>query len=436
MIEKLEKIKNIELRSDEVKDILTHPPHSLVRYGTTVICLILLFLFVGSFFFRYPDIILGDVTITTENPPAWIVAKATGRIKELYITDKNTVTQGELIAVIDNPAVTSDVKKVKQLLIEHTLISDSSVILQPQLISGIYELGELQSAFSTFSIAAINYRNFESLNLTKQDELALRTQLSGRQDYASNLQRQFKLKEQELSVSKSLYDRDRELYHKGVISKSEFETTEQNYLGIQQVLRQLEGAIVSEKIENSKLKSSASKLTVEYLQDKNTKYQVLSTAYRELIAEIENWEQKYLLISPQAGTITFNTVWSKNQVVNIGDKVFVVVPKDSGYLIGKLDAPLSGSGKIKEGQLVNIKVAGYPYLEYGMLQGYVRDISLVSSDNFYTVEVSLPNKLVSTTGASFKFTGELRGSAEVVTEKQSLAFRILAPLRYLLKNNF
>lgn len=436
MTKKLEKIENIELRSDEVKDILTHPPHSLVRYGTTVICLILLFFFVGSFFFRYPDIIEGDVVITTENPPAWIVAKATGRIKELYISDKNTVTQGELIAVIDNPAVTSDVKRIKELLIEKTFISDSLVSLQPQLISGIYELGELQAAFSSFSIAAISYQNFELLNLTKQDEIALKVQLSGRQDYASNLQRQYKLKEQELSVAKSLHDRDKELFQKGVISKSEFETTEQNYLSIQQVLRQLEGSIVSEKIENSKLKSSASKLTIEYLQDRNTKYQVLATAYRELIAEIENWEQKYLLVSPQAGIVTFNSVWSKNQVVNIGDKVFVIVPKDPGYLIGKVDAPLSGSGKIKEGQLVNIKVAGYPYLEYGMLQGHVQNISLVSSGNYYTVEVSLPNKLTSTTGANFKFTGELKGSAEVVTDNQSLAFRILSPLRYLLKNNF
>lgn len=436
MRKKVEKIDNIELRSDEVKDILTRPPHALVRYGTTVMCLILFSFLVGSFFFRYPDIIQGDVIITTENPPAWIVAKATGRIKELYITDKNNVNQGDLIAVIDNPAITDDVKRVKQLLIEKTQITDSVVILQTELISGTYELGELQSAFSSFSIASINYQNFESLNLTKQDELALKTQLSGRQDYASNLQKQLKLKEEELSVAKSLYDRDKELYQKGVIAKSEFETTEQSYLNIQQILRQLEGSIVTEQIENSKLKSSASKLTVEYLQDRNTKYQELSTAYRELMAEIENWEQKYLLIAPQAGIVTFNTVWSRNQVVNIGDKVFVVVPKDAGALIGKLDAPLSGSGKINEGQLVNIKVAGYPYLEYGMLQGYVRNISLVSSGNYYTVEVTLPNKLISTTGADFKFTGELRGMAEVVTEDRSLAFRILAPLRYLLKNNF
>ncbi len=436
MGKKLENIDHIELRSDEVKDILTRPPHALVRYGTTVICSVLLLLFIGSFFFRYPDIIRGEVVVTTENPPAWIVAKATGRIKELYIADKNTVSQGDLIAVIDNPAITNDVKRAKQLLIERTLVSDSLITIPSELVSETYELGELQSAFSSFAKAAINYQNFESLNLIKQDELALQTQLSGRQNYAANLQKQLTLKEQELTLAKSLYDRDKELYQKGVIAKSEFETTEQNYLNLQQILRQLEGSIVAEQIENSKLKSSASKLTVEYLQDRNNKFQDLSTSYRELMAEIENWEQKYLLISPQAGIITFNTVWSRNQVVNIGDKVFVVVSKEPGALIGKLDAPLSGSGKIKVGQLVNIKVAGYPYLEYGMLQGNVQNISLVSSGNYYTVEISFSHKLISTTGANFEFTGELKGVAEVVTEDRSLALRILAPLRYLLRNNF
>lgn len=430
------KIDNIELRSDEVRDILTRPPHSLIRYGTTVICLILLMLIVGSFFFRYPEIIQGNVVITTEIPPAWVVAKATGRIKELYVEDKAYVEQGHLIAVIDNPAITSDVKQVKELLAKKTQITDSIVAFPSNLIAKIYELGELQPAFSTFSKAAINYENFKSLNLTKQDELALRKELAGRNDYADNLQKQLKLKQQELLVAQSLYDRDNELYKKGVIAKSELEVTEQSYLNIQQILRQLEGAIVTEKIENSKLKSSSSKLVLEYEQDKNTKYQELLTAYRELMVEIEKWEQKYLLVSPQSGVVTFSTIWSINQVVNVDDKVFVIVSKDSSSLIGKLDAPLSGSGKIKEGQLVNVKVAGYPYLEYGMLQGKVRNISLVSNGSYYTIEVALPDSLISTTGVEFEFTGELRGVGEVVTENRSLASRIISPLKYLLKNNF
>jgi len=40
----------IELRSDEVQEILSRPPHSLIRYGISIICGVMLVLFVGSFF--------------------------------------------------------------------------------------------------------------------------------------------------------------------------------------------------------------------------------------------------------------------------------------------------------------------------------------------------------------------------------------------------
>ncbi|GAB1416768.1 hypothetical protein MASR2M117_21740 [Paludibacter sp.] len=56
-------INKIELRSQEVQDILSRPPKKILRYGTTVICLIVAILLFGSMFFEYPDKILGDAEI-------------------------------------------------------------------------------------------------------------------------------------------------------------------------------------------------------------------------------------------------------------------------------------------------------------------------------------------------------------------------------------
>lgn len=430
------KHKNIELRSDEVKDILTRPPHSLVRFGTTVIFVVLGLLFGACFIFRYPDIVTGSVSVTTQNPPSWLLAKSTGRLKDLYVSDKQFVKQGDLIAVIDNPAITEDVKTVKKYLLTETIVSDSTVSLSEGLLDHTYELGELQASFSSFIKAAVNYDNFISLNLTKQDEVSIRQQIQGRNVYTSNLNTQLDLKRKELVLAKSTYDRDKQLYEKGVLSKSEVEESEKTYLSLRLVLQQLEATILSEKIENNKLSNSASKLTVEYLQDKNSKYSELVSAYRELVSEIENWEQKYMLITPQSGVITFNSYWTKNQIVTTGDKVFVVVPANQGELIGKVEIPESGAGKIKIGQLVNLKISGYPYLEYGVLQGTVKSISLVANQNKYAVEIALCSGMKSTTGVVFNFTGELNGVAEIVTEDRSLANRILSPLKYLLTNNF
>src|ERR1035437_7575499 len=148
----------IELRSDEVQEILSRPPHALVRYGISVICGVLLILFIGSFFFRYPDIVQGDVIITTENPPVWLVAKSTGKIKELLCSDKQEVKQGDILAVIENSASTNDVQSVHKLLLS-VQISDSNFYIPLELLTKPFELGMLQSSFSAFTKAAMNCDN-------------------------------------------------------------------------------------------------------------------------------------------------------------------------------------------------------------------------------------------------------------------------------------
>ncbi len=49
-------------------------------------------------------------------------------------------------------------------------------------------------------------------------------------------------------------------------------------------------------------------------------------------------------------------------------------------------------------QPVNIKLSGYPYLEYGMVRGIVRSKSLVPSGDSYVIEVVLPEGLTTLYG--------------------------------------
>ena len=117
--------KDIELRSEEVQEILTRPPHALVRWGVTVFFGVLVVVFIGGCFFKYPDVISASVTVTTEHPPIWIVARGSGKIKEVYRHDRDSVGAGDAIAVLDNPASTRDVLLLKELLGQFSL-ADSS----------------------------------------------------------------------------------------------------------------------------------------------------------------------------------------------------------------------------------------------------------------------------------------------------------------------
>jgi HlyD family secretion protein len=425
----------IELRSDEVQEILSRPPHALVRYGISVIFGVMLVLFTGSFFFRYPDVVQGNVVITTENHPVWLVAKSTGKIKELVCSDKQPVNQGDLLAVIDNSASTRDVQAVNRLL-STVRISDRNFYIPETLLTHSYELGIIQSDFSAFTKAAVNYNNFLQLNLIKQEKTSLHKQIFDRKYYSTSLRKQYEMKNRELKISESAYERDALLYKQKVISASDMEIAEQGYLGKQQELQQLETSLSLENVESSQLKESVNKLSLQYLQEKNQLFSELNSAHRELMATIANWQQTCLLIAPQPGIVTFNSFWKRNQFINSGDKVFAIIPQKSGRLVGKIKIPASGSGKIETGQTVNIKVSNYPYLEYGVLQGKIATVSLVPNNDFYTVAVCFPKGLRSTADKELKFTGELNGTAEIVTRNQSLMERFFSPIRFLVMKFF
>ncbi len=424
----------IELRSDEVQEILSRPPHSLIRYGISVICGVLLILFVGSFFFKYPDVVQGDVVITTENPPVWLVAKSSGKIKELFCADKQMVKQGDVLAVIENPASTTDVQAMKQLL-SGFHVSETSIQISPKLLTTSFELGEIQPFFSSFTKAVMNYDNFFSLNLLSQEKNSLRQQIADRRNYSTNLQKQLEMKKRELKIAKSDYEREKKLFENKVISEYEMEKAEQIFLNKQQELQQVVTSISMEEVQSSQMKGSVSKLSIQYQQEKNQLLSDLNAAHRELLSSVEKWQQAYLLIAPQPGVVTFNSFWRQNQNINIGNKVFAIISHRPGQLLGKIKIPVSGSGKIQNGQLVNIKVANFPYLEYGLLQGRIRNISLVTNDDYYTLEVGLSNGLRTSINKELKFSGELVGTAEIITEDRSLIERIYSPLRYLINKS-
>ena len=425
----------IELRSEEVQEILSRPPHALVRYGISIICSVIIILFVGSFFFRYPDIVQGDVVITTENPPVWLVAKSTGKMKELNCYDKQEVRQGDVLAVIDNPASTKDVQSMNRLL-STVIITDSSFYIPKELLIKSFELGSLQSNFSAFTKAAMNYDNFRTLNLTTQEKSSVLKQIVNRKIYSSELQKQLEMKKQELIISKSAYGRDKLLFSQKIISASDMETAEQTYLNKQQDLQQLQTSIALQNVEFSQMKESVNKLSMQYLLEKHQFFSELKSTQRELKAAIENWQQTNLLKASQSGKVTFNSFWKRNQNINSGDKVFAIVSRNPGQLIGKIKVAASGSGKIQTGQRVNIKVAGYPYLEFGLLQARTTDISLVSNNEYYSVEVNFPNGLQSTVNKKIRFTGEMSGTAEIITENRSLMERFSTPVKLLTSKFF
>lgn len=424
-----EQEKDIELRSEEVQEILTRPPHALVRWGITVFFGLLALFFIGGCFFKYPDTVDATVTVTTEHPPVWIVARGSGKLKELYRHDRDSVYAGDIIAVLDNPAVTSDVLALKEELAGFA-ITDSCVLAMK--FTERWALGSIQAAYASFLRNLTDYRNFLTLDLYEQKVEATVRELNEYRNYIGHLQRQVELDKQQSSIAETVHHREKLLYEDGLTAKAEYEKAQQELLSKRQGTEQLMTSLSTARIQEAQLEQSMIETKMEREREKNTQLTALKTALDELKTQMDDWELSFLFVSPANGILSYNDVWQKNQNVNGGDKVFSIVAENTGAIIGKIKLPDSGSGKVRPGQRVNISVTGYPYMEFGFLTGQVQTVSLLADEaGTYTVTVSLPQELNTSYGKKLDFSGELAGTAQILTDERSVTARLLSPLQYL-----
>ena len=106
----------IEIRSGEVQEILGGVPSRIIRYGIFIFVAVFAIIILAAFVFQYPDILRSNIVVTTENPPADIVARSTGKIEELMVADNQKVKAGQIIALIQNPAEYKDIQKLDALI--------------------------------------------------------------------------------------------------------------------------------------------------------------------------------------------------------------------------------------------------------------------------------------------------------------------------------
>ncbi|MBN2613143.1 MAG: HlyD family efflux transporter periplasmic adaptor subunit, partial [Bacteroidales bacterium] len=399
-------------------------------WGTTIISLTIIILITGSALFRYPDILYADVVLTTQNPPADLVARTSGKIQKLFVKDNQTVKAGEFIALLETAADYEDIVSVENILVQS---GKNQEINQLKGIDNNYGLGEIQPVFAEFVKTLHDYNNFLNLNYHQKKIEAVKNELMKHADYNQRLEEQSVVQKKELALVRRQFGRDSLLFRQGVIASSDFEKSESAMLKSEFSLKETETNLATARIEVSKLNQQILDLELELNKEQKQKEVVLNEAYNKLMAQIEIWKQKYLLISPIEGKVSFTKFWSENQQVMENEVVTTVIPHQPGEIIGKINLSVEGAGKVRPGQPVNIKFANYPYMEFGMVKGIISSISAVPAEKFYTAEVSLPMGLITNYDRQIAFSQQMPGTAEIITDNMSLLKRIINPVKSALK---
>ncbi|MEZ7675288.1 HlyD family efflux transporter periplasmic adaptor subunit [Prevotella sp. 20925_1_30] len=427
--------------SEEAQSIMGKAPSWVVRWGVTFFFIIFVGFLLGCYFVKYPDIISAPIQITTYNPPVDLISRYDGLIDTMCCKDGEQVKQGDVIAILASTAKWNDVNFVSQ---KCNVLSKAYYpeAVKEKWIDNDYNLGEIQVAFTSFQKEIRSFRHFLTKKHIEQKKQLLTMQLVNSRDNYERKKEQYYYSSQDLALQKQLFTRDSILFKEKAISSVNYETSLQQLKQKQKIQSGAHAELTSSALQILQLEQQISELNIQKDDEMSEHLRTLDQSIQQLKTEILKWMQTYAIVAPISGRITFINYWNKYQNIKIGDKLASIIPRGNDQIIGRIQIPSSGFGKVKIGQRVNIKLNGYPYMEFGVLNCEIKSLSavpeqIVHSEGksiVYVAEVSLHNHLITSYGKEIPMIQQMDGTAEIVTEEMRLISRFFNPIISIFKN--
>jgi HlyD family secretion protein len=421
--------------SDEVQDVISAVPGSIVRCGITVVFFVITALFVMSWIVQYPDVITSRISVTSQNPPAAVVAPISGRLARLAVREGDAVTNGTVLAIIESAADSDAVLRLRDELerLAPGIAGPDRAWTSPPAAGA--RLGEIQEPAAGFFAARDHFNTLLAETNSATRLALLESQLAQTLILIERLQAERKILLRERALADDNFEKSRKLAAEGILSTATLTEAEAASLVKQREHSAVENAIVNARIQSIEHEKTLHDLRQQRDEQRRMARAALQESFQKLRAATAIWELQHVLKAPVDGTVSFFKIWSRNQTVQAQDEVMTVVPA-AGPLLGRIALKERGAGKVRPGQVVRVKLDDFPAQEYGALTATVESISLVPRENnTYLVKLCFAADLKSSYGRSLACKQEAQGDAEIVTARRRLIGRIFHDLRAVISSS-
>jgi len=416
-----------ELISDEVREIISHRPHWMIRRGNMVFFIVLFMLLCLTWFISYPDIVNGSARLVSLNTPKIIDSKTGGKLMKLFVQDAESVKKGKHLASMESTASYDEVMNLRNW-IEQTIskTGDSNYqVLVSNPLPVFFNLGELQPAYQAFQNQLVETKQLLTMGYYQNKRAALQKDIYFLSNLRANTYEQKNLIEQDQQLQKEEYKAYESLEKEKVIAPLELNQYKSKLIAKEQSLKQINSQLTNSDIAALSKKKEMMDLEKQVIDQQ----QKFHSSLLDLKSEIEEWIHQYVLVAPEDGKIMFISSLQENELVVAGQSLFYVQPNQTTFY-AELMVAQKGIGKIKTGQKVILKAESYPSEEYGRLKGLVNYISnMPGRKDSFLVKVSLPQGLKTNYGKEILFRNNLSAQAQIITDDRTLFDRLLGQLK-------
>ena len=405
------------------------------------------------------------------------------KVSQIAVKEGEEVKKGQLIAMLDAEQEKIEVARLDEMLLsyqqelkqKHQLLAKAEVKRKTHYLIAQAEVEAQQSAIASAQEQA---KITSKLLAQQQPEFAAYTARQQRVQNLSALEQE-KLAQinSELNEHQKRVERLKPLLEQGAISEEVFfQATQEQHQARQQLIdNKLQGiSDISEQIFQSEqsLRDMATSITqnqgellstrkeIERLQaelafkkaerlrselDSEQEIQQLKLEInqtngkiietRQQLANAKSELNKRILRSPVAGTVLAFNVTNTGKVVQAGETVAEIAPKDAPLVLSAM-LPDRDAGFIEPDMTAQIKFDAYSYQDYGVTPGKVISISSDTKTDeelgtVYEVKIALDRNYITDDFKRVLFKPGQTASADIVIRRRRVMDVLLDPIKKL-----
>ncbi|QDZ39344.1 HlyD family type I secretion periplasmic adaptor subunit [Euhalothece natronophila Z-M001] len=349
-----------------------------------------------------------------------------GRITDLLITEGDTVTAEQVLAILDSEQHQQRINQLEDKLASYeTQLQQQSNLLMITTLEATNRLQIANSEIQGQEIAIAgeeekinnNYRLLEQLNseITSHEQRIER--LQPLQEVGAISQEYIFQAEQLLQDSKI----------KSLRAESDLDTSKTSLARLKTERMQKQQQKDTVQLETEE-KIQQLEISIQDLQGK-----ILETQNELRLAQIT--QQETVLVAPVSGTVLSVNLQNVGQVVQPGETIAEIAPQEAPLILDAI-LPVEEAGFIEEDMTVNIKFDAYPYQDYGVINGRVIDIAPNSRaeeniGSFYEVKIALEQNYITNNQRKIQFQPGQTANAEIIIRRRRIIDVIFDPLKQL-----
>lgn len=420
--------QQIRNRSDEVQEILGTPPSWIVRWGTTVAFLSLCCLVFIGWVIRIPDTLPAEVSIKSTSEPIRIQLDPEDRNFTLLVEDGDTVRQGSRLALCGDEAELSHVMLLERAIDSIRQYSELELLRYRPIRK--LELGELQPVYTRFLQVFEEFRTEAEEAYGYRDATSLSEEIAGLKQSIELEEERLRNRRKRLRTLNDMIGKLKNDYLSKRISYEEYMKERSAIYDLENQVNLIELGMNDKKQLLRKLEDRQLASREKENKDDRDRIGELRVSLDLMEQSIRDWKLRHIVTAPENGWVALPSGYSTGKrYVNSGKEVLSIIPfrEKNAELEAEANLPLMGSGKVRAGQRVIIKLEGYPAEEFGFIEGRVKSKPLYAgTDEYLLLPLSLSDGLLTSRGQLIQYEYLMKGQAEIIVEEKRFLERLFS----------